>query len=71
MQQLMFNWNDIKNRGRGLTFDDVLLLPMRSDIRSRREPSLKSQLTKKITSGTSKKAQRKRSQKYCRLCWGR
>lgn len=49
MQQLMFNWNDIKNRGRGLTFDDVLLLPMRSDIRSRREPSLKSQLTKKIT----------------------
>ncbi len=45
----MFNWNDIKNRGRGLTFDDVLLLPMRSDIRSRREPSLKSQLTKKIT----------------------
>lgn len=49
MQQLMFNWNDIKNRGRGLTFDDVLLMPMRSDIRSRREPSLKSQLTKKIT----------------------
>ncbi|HEY1079191.1 MAG TPA: IMP dehydrogenase [Bdellovibrio sp.] len=46
---LMFNWKDIKNRGRGLTFDDVLLTPARSDIRSRRDPQLTSKLTKKIS----------------------
>jgi IMP dehydrogenase len=44
----MFNWLDIKNRGRGLTFDDVLIIPAKSDVRSRRDPFLKSQLTKKI-----------------------
>lgn len=48
MQQLMFNWKDIKNRGRGLTFDDVLIMPKRSDVRSRRDPSLTSRLTKKL-----------------------
>lgn len=46
---LTFNWKDIKTRGRGLTFDDVLLMPMRSDIRSRREPKLTTRLTKKFT----------------------
>lgn len=46
---LMFNWKDIKNRGRGLTFDDVLITPARSDIRSRRDPQLTSKLTKKIS----------------------
>lgn len=45
---LMFNWKDIKNRGRGLTFDDVLITPARSDIRSRRDPQLTSKLTKNI-----------------------
>lgn len=49
MQQLMFNWQDIKNRGHGLTFDDVLLMPKRSDVRSRRDPSLSSRLTKKLS----------------------
>lgn len=49
MNQLMFPWNEIKNRGRGLTFDDVLLMPMRSDIRSRRDPGLTTQLTKNKT----------------------
>lgn len=49
MQQLMFNWKDIKNRGRGLTFDDVLMMPQRSDVRSRRDPSLNSRLTKNLT----------------------
>lgn len=44
----MFNWKDIKNRGRGLTFDDVLITPARSDIRSRRDPQLTSKLTKNI-----------------------
>jgi len=46
---LMFNWKDIKNRGRGLTFDDVLIVPARSDIRSRRDPHLTSKLTKKVS----------------------
>ncbi len=46
--ELMFNWKQIKLRGRGLTFDDVLMIPSKSEIRSRRDPSLKGQLTKKI-----------------------
>lgn len=46
---LMFNWKDIKNRGKGLTFDDVLIMPARSDVRSRRDPKLTSKLTKNIT----------------------
>ncbi|XGC82320.1 guanosine monophosphate reductase [Bdellovibrio bacteriovorus] len=45
----MFNWKDIKNRGRGLTFDDVLIVPGRSDIRSRRDPHLTSKITKNVT----------------------
>jgi IMP dehydrogenase len=48
MQKLMFNWTDIPQRGRGLTFDDVLIMPKRSDVRSRRDPSLTSRLTKKL-----------------------
>lgn len=43
---LIFNWKDIKNRGRGLTFDDVLLVPAKSDVRSRRDPALTTRLTK-------------------------
>lgn len=46
---LMFQKNEIIKRGRGLTFDDVLLVPSKSDIRSRRDPSLKTQLTKNIS----------------------
>ena len=46
--QLMFPWSEIPSRGRGLTFDDVLLVPCKSEVRSRRDPSLKSKLTKKI-----------------------
>ncbi len=45
---LFFNWKDIRNRHKGLTFDDVLIVPARSDVRSRREPQLTSNLTKKI-----------------------
>ncbi|KYG69848.1 guanosine monophosphate reductase [Bdellovibrio bacteriovorus] len=45
----MFNWKDIKNRGKGLTFDDVLIMPARSDIRSRRDPHLTTKLTKKVS----------------------
>lgn len=46
---LMFNWKDIKARGKALTFDDVLIVPARSDVRSRRDPQLTSKLTKNIT----------------------
>lgn len=43
---LMFNWKEVKTRGRGLTFDDVLIIPAKSDVRSRKDPQLTSQLTK-------------------------
>lgn len=43
---LFFNWKDIKNRSRGLTFDDVLLAPSKSEIRSRKDPNLEARLTK-------------------------
>ena len=42
----MFSCNDIKNRDHGLTFDDVLVMPKKSEVRSRKDPSLKSRLTK-------------------------
>ncbi len=45
---LIFPWQEIKNRNRGLTFDDVLLVPCKSDVRSRRDPQLASRLTQKI-----------------------
>jgi len=45
---LMFNRKEIQNRSRGLTFDDVLLVPTKSEVRSRRDPSLKSKLTKRL-----------------------
>ncbi len=47
--QLMFNWREVKNRGRGLTFDDVLLVPKKSEVKSRRDPRLQSQITKKYS----------------------
>lgn len=46
---LLFNWKDIKNRSRGLTFDDVLIVPRKSEVRSRREPSLATRLTRTKT----------------------
>lgn len=49
MPSLLFNWREISERGHGLTFDDVLIMPKRSDVRSRRDPSLRSQLTRKLT----------------------
>ncbi|RYZ75739.1 MAG: guanosine monophosphate reductase, partial [Proteobacteria bacterium] len=48
----MFNWKQVKERGRGLTFDDVLIVPGKSDVRSRRDPVLTSNLTKKFTFDT-------------------
>lgn len=49
---LMFNWKDIKNRGKGLTFDDVLITPARSDVRSRRDPKLTTKLTRNVSIDT-------------------
>lgn len=43
---LFFNWQEIKHRGKGLTFDDVLIVPSKSAVRSRRDPALKSRLTR-------------------------
>lgn len=43
---LMFSASEILNRGIGLTFDDVLLVPRYSEISSRRHPSLKTKITK-------------------------
>lgn len=45
---LIFNWKQIKERGRGLTFDDVLVVPAKSEVRSRRDPVLTSRLTKTL-----------------------
>jgi IMP dehydrogenase len=44
---LMFAAHDIPERDRGLTFDDVLLVPCHSEISSRRIPDLTSRLTRK------------------------
>lgn len=46
---LMFNWKQIKERGRGLTFDDVLIVPSKSEVKSRRDPVLTSKLTKQFS----------------------
>lgn len=43
---LLFKADEITSRGRGLTFDDVLLVPRHSEIASRSIPTLKTQLTK-------------------------
>lgn len=47
--ELLFRWQNIKNRLKGLTFDDVLIVPSKSDVRSRKDPSLKTQLTKNFS----------------------
>ena len=44
--ELMFKWQDIGKRQKGLTYDDVLLVPSFSEVRSRRDPQLETQLTK-------------------------
>jgi IMP dehydrogenase len=49
MSSLFFNWRQVPERMRGLTFDDVLIVPSRSDVRSRREPDLTTKLTRNIT----------------------
>lgn len=43
---LIFAANDILERSRGLTFDDVLLMPRHSEMNSRNAPQLNSKVTK-------------------------
>ncbi len=42
---LFFRWNEFASRSRGLTFDDVLLVPKKSEIKSRLEPDVSAALT--------------------------
>lgn len=42
-----FGWKEIKERSRGLSYDDVLIVPTKSEIKSRRDPQLHTSLTKK------------------------
>jgi len=44
--ELIFNAHGLTQRGRGLTFDDVLLVPRHSAMSSRRDPNLSSKVTK-------------------------
>ncbi|MCB0406845.1 MAG: IMP dehydrogenase [Bdellovibrionales bacterium] len=44
----MFNFEGLISRGKGYTYDDVLLVPSKSDMRSRRDPDLSCQLTNNI-----------------------
>jgi len=46
---LIFSANEILERSRGLTFDDVLLMPRHSEMSSRRTPQLDSQVTKNFS----------------------
>ena len=46
---LMFSAREILDRSKGLTFDDVLLMPQHSEMSSRRAPNLESKVTKNWT----------------------
>lgn len=47
--ELFFNFEGLLKRGKGYTYDDVLIIPSRSDMRSRRDPDLSSSLTRTRT----------------------
>ncbi len=47
---LIFNADQITERNKGLTYDDVLLMPRHCEITSRTIPSLKSRITKNFSS---------------------
>jgi IMP dehydrogenase len=46
MMDLTFTASGILARGRGLTFDDVLIVPSKSAVRSRKDPQLATRVTK-------------------------
>ncbi len=45
---MFFQWQDIPKRQHALTFDEVLLLPNKLNMRSRRDPELNTKLSKKF-----------------------
>jgi IMP dehydrogenase len=45
---IRFNPRELLERDRGLTFDDVLIVPRKSDVRSRRVPALTTRVTRGI-----------------------
>ncbi|MBX3022253.1 MAG: guanosine monophosphate reductase [Bdellovibrionales bacterium] len=45
--ELTFNAQGILQRGHGLTYDDVLIVPSKSAVRSRKDPSLSTQITRR------------------------
>jgi len=45
---LYFNWKDLKKRGRAYTYDDVLIVPQKSEVRSRSIPDLSTRLSSQI-----------------------
>lgn len=47
--ELTFNFHGILQRGKGLTYDDVLIVPSKSAVRSRRDPNLSTRLTRNHT----------------------
>ncbi|MEC8624614.1 MAG: IMP dehydrogenase [Bdellovibrionota bacterium] len=50
--EIFFSAKNIGERGKGLTFNDVLLVPRHGDISSRRDPSLETKVTKNYSLGT-------------------
>lgn len=48
MPALTFTAEELLQRGRGYTYDDVLIVPRKSEMRSRREPDLSANLTADI-----------------------
>jgi IMP dehydrogenase len=47
--ELIFSKENLTQRGRAYTYDDVLLVPNQMDMRSRREPDLMASLTQKLS----------------------
>lgn len=47
--ELTFASEGLLSRGRGLTFDDVLLVPSKSAVRSRKDPALASRVTRRYS----------------------
>lgn len=45
--ELWFSASGILNRGRGLTYDDVLIVPSKSAVRSRKDPNLSTRVTRR------------------------
>lgn len=44
---LTFSPRDMLSRGRGLTYDDVLIVPSKSTVRSRKDPNLETRVTRR------------------------